>query len=417
MKVALINPRSEGTKVRPYLKRMTTFFRVTLPVLAAYTPDEVELDVFDENVELIPFDKGYDVVGLTVLTSGFNRAVEISNRFRAKGTKVVWGGIHPTVCPKESKQFADSIVVGEGELAWSQLLKDYQVGELKLLYAGQPAEERKLPKRSVLNGKSLLTFEAVETSRGCPNSCEHCIVPVINNGRIRNFSLESVVEDIKSTRGTHLFFVDDNLIGNPEFAKKLFERMRCLRKKWLCQAPVYIADDNEMLRLASESGCIGLYLGVKSILSNCLDEVGKRRNVTERYRTQLQKIHDCGIGVEAGFIFGFDGDTPEVFERTLEFLDQTKVDSPNFHILTPYPGTRLFQRLEREGRILHRDWSRYNTGNVVHIPRNLTPETLAEGFEWIHKQAYSLPRITKRVLGSNHPFYTAVVNLTTKIGR
>lgn len=416
MKVALINPRTEGTKIRLWFKKITTFYRITFPVLASYTPQNIDLTVIEENVEDIDFNKDYDLIGITVLTSAFNRAKDISEKFKEKGSTIVWGGIHPTVLPTESKRYADSIVIGAGEIAWKQLLSDFEKNSLKSEYFGSLPNERILPDRSVLNGKSFYNFDAVETSRGCSNSCDYCSVPVMNNGRFNQFSIDSVIEDIQSTHGKYLFFVDDNLIGNPNRAKQLFQKMRGLGKKWLSQAPVYIANDDEMLRLAAESGCIGLYLGLESVSEYSLKEANKKRNKASEFKKQIKKIHDYGISIETGFIFGFDADSKGIFEQTLEFIDKTYIDSPNFHILTPYPGTKLYNKLKLENRLLHQDWSKYNTGNVVFYPKNMSLEDLQEGYNWINKQTYDWGRIIKRTIGSNHPLFTFIVNASLKGG-
>ncbi|MBI2129447.1 B12-binding domain-containing radical SAM protein [Candidatus Woesearchaeota archaeon] len=416
MRVALINPRSEGTKVNSWVKKIGTFYRATFPVLASYTPKDVDLAIYEENVEEVDFRRPVDLVGITVLTSAFKRAKEISAKYRSKGIKVVWGGIHPSVLPEESKLYANSIVRGQGEIAWKELLEDFKRSELKSEYIGNAPSERVLPKRTVLGNKSLFVFESVETSRGCPNRCNYCSVPIINDGKFQRFSIDSVIEDIMSTKGNYLFFVDDNLIGDINYAKKLFERMTGLGKKWLSQSPIYIADNDKLLELASKSGCIGLYVGVESVSEESLKEANKKGNRIKKYREQIKKIHDYGIAIESGFIFGFDNDKKTIFEETLEFINDAEIDSPNFHILTPYPGTNLYERMKQQNRLLTNDWSLYNTGSVVFKPTSMSPDELQNGYDWANKQAYSWHRIMKRTVGSNHPLWTFLVNTWVKGG-
>lgn len=414
MKIALINPKSESTRVNGFLKQLVSMYRVTFPTLAAYLPEYIDLTVYEENVEKIDFNEDFELVGISVLTSAFNRAKEISELFRDRGTPVVWGGIHPTVLPEESKLYADVVVRGGGELALRDVISDYEKGQLKREYVGSSIANRLLPNRSVLKGKSLLTFETIETSRGCPHDCAYCSVNLLYGTRYQQFSIDSVIADLESINGKYIFFVDDNLFGNPIYAKKLFERMTGLNKQWLSQAPVYAAEDDELLRLAAKSGCFGLYFGLESISQESLSEAHKQKNDPLKYTGLIKKVHDFGIGVEAGFIFGFDNDDKSIFDRTLEFIDKNQIDSPNFHILTPYPGTALFQRLEQKGRLLHEDWSKYNTGHVVFQPKQMSPEELQWGYDYAYAESHSLRRIINRTLGSSHPFYTFVVNLADK---
>lgn len=414
MKIALINPKSDSTIGNGFLKRLTTIYRTTFPVLAAYIPDHVEVTVFDENVEKIDFEEPVDLVGISVLTSAFQRACEITQRYHSLNIPVVWGGIHPTVRPIESKNHADAIVRGYGELAIQRVIEDFNNGKISREYCEPLPKPRRIPNRNVMRAKSWYVFDTIETSRGCPNTCDYCSIPILHGKTVTFFSIDSVIEDIQSTEGKYIFFVDDNLIANPAYAKQLFARMKWLGKKWLSQAPIYIAEDEELLRLASESGCIGLYLGLESISPESLIEINKTRSKVDEYPDLIKRIHSFGIGVEAGFIFGFDNDDEFIFDKTLDFIDGVEIDSVNFHILTPYPGTRLFQRLDSEGRLLHKNWEKYTTGNVVFQPKRMSVQRLQEGYDSLWRAAHSFKRVINRTLGSNHPFSTLVVNLAYK---
>lgn len=330
MKVALIIPKSSGTRARGIIKRLFGFYRLTLPVLAAYTPERInseniDLYTYEENVEKIDFDKDFDLVGISVLTSAAHRAYKISDIFRERGTKVVLGGVHPTVMPEEAKQHADSIVRGSGESAWQEVLNDFKNCGLKQEYNGNRATPRRLPRRDIIKNKSIWTFTTIETSRGCPNRCDYCSVHSLNNGKFEQYSIDSVIQDIESTKRKYIFFLDDNLIGNLGYAKELFTRMKGIGKRWLAQIPIYIAEEDELLRLAAESGCFALYIGVESISGESLKEANKRKNHVERYSELIKKIHNYGIGIEIGIIFGFDNDDKSIFEKTLEFVDKTEL--------------------------------------------------------------------------------------------
>ena len=422
--LALISPGREGSVVSGRWKGVVNFYRLTLPLLAGLTPRKrYRISVFDECVDRVPVDRSFDLVALSVMTPYAPRAYELAKRFRASGAKVVLGGQHPTLLPHEAVQHADAVVVGDAESTWPQVLADFESGSLSSLYRadriGSAGSERTLPDRSVTQSKSALVFSTVETSRGCPYVCDYCTIASFYKSDYGRYSFDTILADIESIPGKYVFFVDDNFIGGSRAdrtrTKALLRELKGLKKRWLCQSTVLLADDEELLQAAAAAGCVGVYLGLESVSSESLKEVRKGWNKPEAYVSRIGRIRAAGVAIEAGLIFGFDHDDSDVFQRTAEFVYETGIESPNAHILTPYPGTPLFARYEREARILHYDWSSYNTGNVVFRPSLMTSDELAAGYEWWYKEVFSPRRVLSRVRKANFSYYAALVNLVKAV--
>lgn len=419
LKAVLIVPRTRATRFNGKLLQLVNAHRLTLPTLAAHTPFEgVSLKVIDENVEdmLTPetISTSADIIGISAMTPEALRAYEIGDMYRKLGIKVVLGGIHPTVLPEEALQHADIVVRGPGGSAWTQILDDFRRGQLKKVYDGYSMQTHMVPlqteERQLVTSKSVYSIATVQTSEGCPRRCNFCSVKLLHPDFVR-YDLEDVIKDIGSIEGGYLIFVDDNLWANKPYAKELFRRMRGLGKTWISQAPITIALDDELLSLAAQSGCRGVYIGIDSIIEESLRSANKKGIDVTKIPEYIRRIQNRGIFVEAGVIFGFDNEDASVFERTLEVYDKTSVDSLNFHILTPYPSTELRRILEKEGRILHNEWDKYDTRHAVFKPVKMSPEQLQEGYEWAWKQSFSLGMIGKRVLRSGHPIYSAIFQL------
>lgn len=405
MKILLISPENKKS-IYAYSKedvRAFWFPKLGLPTLAANTPSGVEVRIVDEVVEDIDFNIDVDLVGISVMTYLAPRAYEIAAKFRERGIKVVLGGIHTSMCPEEAKNHADSVVVGEAERIWPRLIEDFRRGELKPLY-----EEKDLPKldglpvprRDLLNRKSYWTTNCVQTSRGCPFACDFCTVTIFGGNQFRLRPVEEVVEEVRRLNKGFVVFVDDNIAGNKAYAKQLFKALTPLKINWGSQASLTMARDPELLALAAKSGCTALFIGVESISEENLLAANKKFNKVEKFREEFKRFHDHGILIQTGMIFGFDNDDESVFERTVEFLEENRIELAMFNILTPLPGTNLYKKMDAEGRIIDRDWAHYDGRHVVFRPRLLTPETLQEGFFWAYHNFYSVPSILKRVVPS-----------------
>lgn len=419
-KAVLIVPGARATRFNGTLLQLINAYRLTLPTLAAHTPFKgVSLKVIDESVDPLTISTSADIVGISAMTPTALKAYQIADVYRKleKKVVVVLGGIHPTVLPEEALQHADVVVQGPGGLAWQQILKDFKNGELKQIYDGHSMPRSNVSlEREIVESKSVYSIATVQTSEGCPNNCNFCSVKLMHPG-FHRYKLDEIIEDITSIKGKYISFVDDNLWGNKKFAKALFKEMAGLGKQWISQAPISIAQDEELLRLAAEAGCVGVYIGIDSVIEESLKAANKRKLDVRKISEYIRRIQDHGISVEAGVIFGFDNEDTSVFERTIEFYDNTTVNSLNLHILTPYPGTQLMETLEGEGRILHHNWNYYDTQHVVFKPTKMTAGELQEGYEWAWKQTFSWGRIGKRILQSDHPLYSAIFQVAGRFDR
>ena len=399
-------------------------FNFRLPVLgllrvAALTPPTWQVTIRDEKVEPLSLDEAADLVGVTTMTSTAPRAYEIADHFRRRGAKVVLGGMHPSVLPVEALEHCDSVVEGEAEGLWPQVLADFERQSLQPRYRHQdgfPALENLPPPNWALyRDKRYLPVHFVETTRGCPLDCEFCAVTTAFGGSYRNRPVAEVIGELRSLRPFEgrfilkncVFFVDDNIISNRAYARELLPRLAEFKLKWFSHASMNIAKDAEMLELCQQSGCIGLFIGFESLSAENLRALGKRVNHPQEYLEAVRRIHDHGIGIDASFVFGLDADDAGVFDRTLDFVQRAKIEVAFYSILTPYPGTRLAHRLEQEARILTRDWSLYDTSHVVYRPRTFSPEQLLEGYYRVIRESFSLRSIVGRLWGTTayKPFF------------
>ncbi|MCX6927490.1 MAG: radical SAM protein [Verrucomicrobia bacterium] len=399
-------------------------FNFRLPLLgllkvASLTPSSWQVTIQDERVEPLGLEEDADLVGITTMTTTAPRAYEIADHFRRRGIKVAMGGMHVSALPAEALQHCDSVVVGEAEALWPRLLADFEQRSLQPIYHlpdGFPSlENLPLPTWELYRDKRYLPVHFVETTRGCPLDCEFCAVTTAFGGHYRNRPLEEVIAELRSLRPFEgrfilkncVFFVDDNIISNRAYARELLPRLAEFKLKWFSQASMNIAKDAEVLKLCKRSGCIGLFIGFESLSEENLRTVGKRVNHPKDYLEAVQRIHDHGIGIDASFVFGLDADDEGVFDRALAFVERAKIEVAFYSILTPYPGTRLHQRLTAENRILTEDWSLYDSSHVVYRPRTFTPDQLLAGYYRVLKEAFSLGTIVRRLWGTTayKPFF------------
>ena len=389
------------------------FAHLTLTTLAALTPPEIEVKITDENVEPIDFEEEVDLVGITGMVMHARRAYEIARRFRVRGIPVVMGGPHASSLPQEAKEHVDAVVIGEAEEVWKGLLDDLRNGALKPFYKADDFSSMKglpHPRLDLLRREAYYTTHCVQATRGCPHQCDFCHVTHFFGKTYRCRPIGEVMEEVKRLEGDFLVFIDDNIAGNRRYAKELFSQLRPLKKKWASQASITLAKDPELLRLAAESGCVSLFLGIESLSPENLKDVHKSFNQVSEFEEGIKVLHDHDIMILAGFIFGLDHDDEGIFERTLRFCEKNRIELPNFFILTPLPGTVLFEKMESEGRLLHKDWSQYNGGTVVFKPKLMTEETLQQGFHWACQEAYSWRSISKRVFHPQQRFLTRLLS-------
>lgn len=378
-----------------------------LGVLAALTPADVEVHLYDDRVEPIPYDDHVDLVAITAQIFTARRAYEISAEYRKRGIPVIIGGIHATMMPEEAAQYADSVYMGDAEFRWAEVIEDVRHGQLKPLYraaVGIPHPDI-LPRRDLFDGKDYLPLTLLQFSRGCPYRCEFCAISVYFDKRDYCRSMSETVREIKSQKRRYLFFVDDNLLANHQAAKALFRALIPLDIRWVSQGSLDMTEDRELMRLMVESGCLGNVIGFESIDPRNLQLMGKTPNLTagfDRYRRQIDVLREYGLQTWAAFTIGHDYDTCESIEQTLNFALENRFTFAAFNILMPYPKTPLYKRLQAEGRLLFDDtwWlhPEYRFNHAAFQPKHMSPDELTDiGFH-CRKTFNSIPNIVRRAL-------------------
>ena len=395
--------------------RYIKFQQCTMPYLAALFPEDWEVTHIDEEQQPIDYSVRYDLVGLTFHTPCCYHAYEISGRFRDKGITVIMGGPHVTLVSDEAEMHADSIFIGESENTLPQFFIDFGRGEIKKRYIDNGVVN--LANAPLLQKQHFHrtdhTAGTIFATRGCPNSCEFCTIACIYKNKFRKRPAPEVAKDFSAFKGKVVVFWDDNISADMEYSKEMFKAITPYKKWWTSQAGINAGEDDEFLELAYKSGCRHLFIGFESIDQMSLDSANKAFNKVERYGEIIRRIHSHGISIQAGIVFGFDCDTPDVFDRTLDFLRENGISQATFNMLTPYPGTPLFDRLKAEGRILTEDWSKYNSRtDVVYSPKNMSPEELLDGFNRVNREFYRLGNIFSRLFRSRtNLFWTLPLNL------
>jgi len=403
MKILLIAPASgrwrKIGRTGIFKGKTFRFSLLSLLTVAAETPPGVKVRIVDEQIDAVPWDEDFDLVGITCMTAAAPRAYEISSKFRGKGIPVVLGGMHPTFCPEEAMQHADAIVAGDAESVWPKILEDLKKGPIHGIYRNTSPVSLKGLKhtpRHLLEDKNYGTIQSVQATRGCSNSCDFCSVAAFHGHAQRFRPVEEVRDEISSLPKKFFIFVDDNLTGDREYAEELFRALVPLGKKWIAQSTLSIANDPDFVGLAAKAGCIGLFIGLETFSVQNLDAVGKTCHRVDEYREAIQLLHSYGLGIEAGIVFGFDNDTPEVFQHTLDMLNELEVDIIQVSVFTPLPGTPRFRTMEN--RILDREWSHYDFHNVVFEPEKMARNDLQAGHDWVTREFYRPRRIARRLL-------------------
>lgn len=413
MKIALLSPRGPLYRHRSGIfGKSLRYAPLTLPTLASLIPPELDAEVvlFDEGIEEIPLDLEADLIGISLITGTAPRGYELADAFRNRGIPVVLGGVHPTLCPDEAARHADSVVTGYAEDSWPELLRDFTSRQMKPLYtqaAGLDLGGRPFPRRDLVGLERYMTPHTVEATRGCIHHCRFCVVPTAW-GRPLQKPVREVVADIEQMEAKSVIFLDLNLIGDEEYAKVLFRELKPLRIRWAGLATTKIAWDPELLKLAAASGCRGLLIGFETVSPEALTESAKKFNMHQSYSEVIKRVHGEGIAIMGTFVFGFDSDTSDIFDRVSEFVVENRIDLPRYSILTPFPATPLFRRLESEGRLLTRDWGLYDGQHVVYRPAQMSAEQLLAGAERAWKNTYSWVNIGRRLGGSRRMLLKAI---------
>ncbi|MDN5330508.1 MAG: hypothetical protein PWP35_2295 [Bacteroidales bacterium] len=372
------------------VNRDTKYQPLSLGIIAALTPSHWKVKIIDENFRTFRYYPA-DLVGITAFSSTATRAYQIAQLYREKGVPVVMGGIHVSMMPDEALQFADSVVVGEAESVWPGLIRDFENNQLQKVYKGQllPMNNSPLPRRDLFHPGYV--FGSIQTSRGCPFDCSFCSVSAFNGRHYRMRPVDEVIEELKTIPQRNVFFLDDNIVGiskaHQERAIELFRKMveAGIRKDWISQASLNLAENPEVLKWAARSGCKMIFVGVETEQPEGLEESNKKINLrigVNAYEEVFKKVHRYGISVIAGFMFGWDTDTPERIHQRVKYIRKSNADSIQSTFVTPLPGTRLYDKLRQEGRFIHDnfpdDWQRFDYGDMVFRPALMTREEFLE---------------------------------------
>ncbi|MCR4889495.1 MAG: B12-binding domain-containing radical SAM protein [Ruminococcus sp.] len=361
--------------------------------------DEHYVELENENIQKINYEDVPDIVGISVTVDTLPRAAKIAERFRKKGCIVVAGGIHITTSYETvPKDAFDVLCIGAAEGTWQQIIHDYQNNSLKPVYHCQKpltGDQIVSPAYDFLKKGEYLYCNVVHTSRGCPFRCDFCY----NSAKAHHYvnrNIKDVLADIKAVNSKHIMFIDDNFAGNPKWTKQFLRVITPMHIKWSAAVSINAAYDDELLDLMKKSGCQSLFIGFESVNPSSVSGVHKVQNQTHEYEKAIKAIHSRGIMINASFVFGLDGDTPETFRTTLDWIVKNKIETVTSHILTPYPGTALYDRMKAEGRITTNDLSLYNTAHVVYKPKGMTKQELYRGYLQIYKDIYSVKNIFRR---------------------
>lgn len=439
MKIDLILPNQRRHERFRY---SFPFMYLGLPYLAAMTPSEHDVRILDDRHQEVDFDSDADLIGISILTPMAPRGYEIADAFRRRGKTVVMGGIHASALPEEALAHCDAVIVGEADGTWPQLLRDFERGALKRIYrnaqwpslAGLP-----IPRRDMMIASQYLPLKTLETTRGCPHNCDFCGVSEYFGKSYRMRPIEEVEAELRTLFvpqpqiprwlwrvmswispdlpyfGTRrlLYVVDNNVGFQRQYMSDLARVIRDLDVYWWCHATINLARDDEMLRLLRDSRCIAVNVGFESLDPQDCREMGKPFNRPDEYETLVKRFHDHNIGIMGTFMIGRDHDTPDTFQRIVDFVERTRLDWAIALILAPLPDTRSYAQMKAEGRLMTGDWEKYDNVHCVHQPRHLTPEQVERGFIWTWKRIFSLRSIRRRIWGKPgvHRFFYTLMNL------
>lgn len=402
MRLLLVQPSHLNPDGTVFKTRRLPYPGLALPMVAALTPGDVDIEIVNDYFENIDYDDPADLVAVTAMTPQVRRAYQIVDGFRRRGKKVVIGGFHASLFPEEAIERCDAVVVGEAEDVWPRVWEDFLSGGMKGVYRAQGHPDlggRPTPRYDLLDrrGYSLLAYP-VQTTRGCPHRCDFCSVHHFFGGSYRHRPIDEVVRDIQAVRSPYISFIDDNIAADPKYTMGLLEAIRPLGIIWGGQCNLSACEDEEFLQAAYDAGCVSLFVGVESVEPESLKAANKTFNRVEDYSRILRKVQRVGIAPHVSMIMGMEGDRVETFDKTHNFLMENKVPVAYLFILAPAPGTPFFERWRSEGRLTSMDWNRYGGDECVYVPKHMTKEQLEEGFWGLYQRFYSIRSIIKRVL-------------------
>ncbi len=424
MKITFLLPSVGKIKGMKYVKSWQ-MQPLSIATLAGLTPDEHEIEFIDDRFDKILYDKDTDLVAMSVETYTAQRAYTISREFRNRNIPVVMGGIHAVLASDEVMRHSDSVVIGDAESVWGKVLEDIENNNTQKTYISKERNGR-LPhvkaRRDLYEGKPYIGLDMVETGRGCVFTCDFCAIAGSFEGSYRSKSIDDIISDVSSIKGKNLYFVDDNFVSKFGRTKELCRQLIPLEKRWFSHGSINMANDSELLNLLEKSGCANILIGFETLNPKILEAMGKSWNTSKRdYNESISKLRDHGITVYGTFVFGYDEDTQDDFKRTLDFAIEQKLALAAFNHLVPFPGTPLYSRLKKEGRLFEDEWwlrEGYKFGEVVFQPKNMSAETLAEKCFECRNQFYNYSSTFKRMFDLKANFkspYQGIVYLAANL--
>lgn len=401
-KLLLIQPSPYEKDGKVIKKKKLYFTGLALPLLAALTPDDWETELIYEVIEDVPFDTDADLIGVSTMGHGVIRSIDIAKEYRRRGKTVILGGYMASIMPEEAVKYCDSLIIGDAELVWQQMLSDFENGNLKKTYE-KPLEgnwySTPSPRFDLLEGKNLGDFLPVQAGRGCPNSCSFCSVSCLYSGRYVKRPLPEVIRDIeqiKSLGYKKILLLDDNIFSDRKYLDSLLDTLIKLDISWMSQCEITIGKDDELLEKLQRSGCTTLSFGLESISRESLISMDKGWAVPAEYDFLIQNIRNHGIDVSTEMVVGGEGDTLESIRMTKDFIEKNKISVPRFYILTPFPGTRFFDQIKEEGRLVNNDIYSYDGTSAVYRPKNMTPDELTQAYWELYSELFTIKSIIKR---------------------
>ncbi len=403
-KLLLIQPSPHDAQGRPVKKRKLHFVGLALPLLAALTPPDWQVEICLETIEEVPLDTDADLVGIGSMGHGIMRSFELARAFRDRGKKVILGGYMASLVPEEAARHADAVIVGDAEAVWTEMLADARAGRLRPVYQRELTElSTPLPRFDLILGKRIGDFLPVQAGRGCPHACSFCSVHCLYRGRYLRRNLDEVVRDIRQVKELgfrNFLLLDDNIGADPDYLRALCRAIAPLGLQWLSQCAITIGRQPELLRELAAAGCTALSFGLESIAPDSLAAMHKQWSDPAEYPTLIAAVQGAGIDVSSEMVVGGEGDTLASIVATAEFIEANGIVLPRFYILTPIPGTDFFREMQAAGRLCHEEYARYNGSEAVHVPRHMSAAELSAAYWRLYERVFTLRRIVGRTLGT-----------------
>jgi radical SAM superfamily enzyme YgiQ (UPF0313 family) len=401
-KILFIQPTPYASNGSLIKKNKLYFVGLALPVLAALTPEQWQCEICLETIEEVNFDTDADVIAISSMGHAVMRTIDIAKEFKKRGKVVILGGYMVSLMAEEGKKYCDAVVIGDGEAVWRTVLEDIEKGELKAFYEKTLTKlEYPLPRFDLIINKNIGDFLPVQAGRGCPNTCSFCSVYCLYKTKYYRRRIEEVIRDIKHIKSLgfkKFLLLDDNILSDRVYMINLCQEIKKLNMKWLSQCSIKIGEDDELLKIAAESGCIALSFGLESLSKESLNAMQKGWADPNEYERLLKNIRNYGIDLSTEMVVGADGDTLESIKATAKFIEDNKIVVPRFYILTPIPGTEFYKEMEKENRIYNKNIYSYNGTEAVHIPKNMSPEELTKAYWDLYNEVFTIKSIINRTL-------------------